>query len=303
MSPRPMSPPPMSPPLERPQPEQPELRPEPQQPEQEGTLWVLKPFEPVVQSYKVVKKQYQAMEKLINSISRYLDAEPDDMLDRIKALPKPQDLSDLQARMDCLLRENEELRAKSEEGDALRKEIGELKNQIKAVEKEVKTARAQRDKSKEVAQKVYGFLGNLGDVLNKARLYDHALKQPSTDSGIKMMRCMVDYGLKMEKTLKELHVLLHPTGAQLELVGTPGAGPSTTPAPTPSPEFVTPPATQSDPLLQDPIPVLNLEEMASLRNWAEVGPRVLTTPTTGTNTNNPVDLFTPGSASQEHQCK
>ena len=84
-----MSPRPMSPPPKRPQLEQPELRPEPQQPEQEGTPWVLKPFEPVVQSYKVVKKQYQAMEKLINSISRNLDAEPDDMLDRIKVLPKP----------------------------------------------------------------------------------------------------------------------------------------------------------------------------------------------------------------------
>ena len=140
-------------------------------------------------------------------------------------------------------------------------------------------------------------------MLNKARLYNYGLKQPTTDSGIKMMRCMVDYSLKMEKTLKELRALLHPTGAQPEPVGIPGAGPSTTPAPTPSPEFVTPPATQPDPLLQEPILVLNPEEMASLRNWAKVGPRVLTTPTTGTGTNNPVDLSTPGSASQEHQCR
>ena len=84
---------PMSPPPERPQPEQPEpQQPKPLQPEQEGTPWVLKPFDSVVQSYKVVKKQYQAMEKLINSISRYLDAELDDMLDRIKARPTPQDV-------------------------------------------------------------------------------------------------------------------------------------------------------------------------------------------------------------------
>ena len=73
------------------------------------------------------------------------------MLDHIKALPKPQDLSDLQARMDCLLRENGELKAKAEEGDLLRKEVGELNNRIAAVEKEVKIARAERDKSKEVA--------------------------------------------------------------------------------------------------------------------------------------------------------
>ena len=223
------------------------------------------------------------------------------MLDQIKVLPKPQDLSDLQARMDCLLKENGELRAKADEGNALRKEVGELKDRIKVMEKEVKTARAERDKSKEVAQKVYRFLGNPGDMLNKAQLYDHGLKQPTTDSGVKMMQCMVDYGLKMEKTLKELCALLHPTGAQPELVGTPEAGPSTNPAPTPSPEFVTPPATQPDPLLQEPIPELNTEELHSLRNWAEAGPKVLTTPITGTGTNNPVDLSTPGSASQEHQ--
>ena len=223
------------------------------------------------------------------------------MLDHVKALPKPQDLLDLQARMDCLLKENRELRAKADEGDALRKEVEELKDRIKAMEKEVKTARAERDKSKEVAQKVHGFLGYLGDVLNKARLYDHGLKQPTTDSGVKMMRCMVDYDLKMEKTLKELRVLLHPTRAQPELVGTPGAGPSTTLAPTPSPEFVTPPTTQTDPLLQEPIPELNTEELHSLRNWVEAGLGALMKPTTETGTNNPVNLSTPRTVSQEDQ--
>ena len=165
----------------------------------------------------------------------------------------------------------------------------------------MKTARAERDKSKEVTQKVCGFLGNPGDVLNKARLYDHGLRQLSTNSGIKMMRCMVDYGLKMEKTLKELHALLHSTGAQPELVGIPGAGPSTTPAPTFSLEFVIPTTTQPDPLLQEPIPELNTEELHSLRNWAEAGLRALTTPTTRTGTNNPVNLSTPGTVSQEDQ--
>ena len=249
-----------------------------------------------------MKSQYNSMERFIEAISSYLDSKPVDVLDRIKALPKPQDLADLQARMDCLLRENGELRVKVEEGDALRKEVEELKDWIKAIEKEVKTARAEQDKSKEVAQKVHGFLGNLGDVLNKARLFDHGLKQPMTDSGVKIMRCMVGYGLKIEKTLKELRILLHPTGAQPEPVGTPGAGPSIIFAPTTSPEFVTPPATQPDLLLQEPIPVLNTEEMASLQNWAEAGPEALTTPTTGTG-QNPVDLSTPGSTSQEHQRK
>ena len=183
------------------------------------------------------------MERFIEAISTYLDLEPADVLDRINALPKPEDLTDLHARMDCLLRENGELRAKAEEGDALRKEVEDLKNRIKVVEKEVKTTRAERDKSKEVAQKVHEFLENPGDVLKKVRLFDHGLKQPMTDSDVKMMRCMVDYGLKMEKTLKELRTLLQPTRAQPEQRGTPGAGPSTTPFPTTSSNFVTPPDT------------------------------------------------------------
>ena len=91
------------------------------------------------------------MERFIEAISLYLDSEPTNVLDWIKALPKPQDLTDLQPRMDCLLRENGELRAKAEEGDALPKEVEDLKNRIKAAEKEVKTARAERDKAKEVA--------------------------------------------------------------------------------------------------------------------------------------------------------
>ena len=133
------------------------------------------------------------------------------------------------------------------------KEVGELKNRIVAVEKKVKTVETKRDKAKVVAQKIHGYLGFPGNVLNKARLYDHELKQPTTDSGVKMMRCMVDYGLKLEKTLKELRALLHPTGVQPEPVGTPGARPSTIPTPTPSPEFVTSSVTQPDPLLQEPI--------------------------------------------------
>ena len=135
-------------------------------------------------------------------------------------------------------------------------------------------------------------------MLNKAQLYNHGLKQPSTNSGVKMMRCMVDYDLKMEKTLKELRALLHLTKVQPEPAGTPRAGPSTTPTSTTSPNFVTPPATRPDPLLQEPISVLNMEETANLQNWAKGGPEVLTTPTNRPDLN-PVNLFTPESASQE----
>ena len=155
MRPRPISPRPVSPRPASPQPErqQPEIRPVVEQLEQEEDKpWVRRPFDPVMESYKVVKSQYQAMERFIKDISNCMDSELTDVMDRIKALPKPEDLTNLQVRMDYLLKENVELRAKAEESDALRIENKELKDGVKEVEKEVKAARTERDRSKEKAQ-------------------------------------------------------------------------------------------------------------------------------------------------------
>ena len=82
------------------------------------------------------------------------------------------DLTDLQARVDCLLKENGELKTKVEEGEVLHKETKELKDRITALEAEVKSAREEWNKAKEVARKIHNFMGYPGDVINKARLYD-----------------------------------------------------------------------------------------------------------------------------------
>ena len=118
-----------------------------------------------------------------------------------------------------------------------------------------------------------------------------------------MMCCMVDYSAKMEKLRKELHALLQPTGSQSEpaSTSTPAPGPSLVPISTLSHGFVTPPTSQRDPLLQEAIPEINKEDIASLATWAEGGPENLTTPTTGTGTNIPGNLSTPGTVSQEAQ--
>ena len=238
VSPRPVSPQPERSQLERSQPEQSPPEDQPVlEPEEEGDKpWVRRPFDPVRESYKVVKSQYQAMESFIEEISTYMDSELADVMNRIRDLPKPEDLTDLQARMDCLLKENVELRARADKGDALwaenvelraradegnalRAENKELKDRMKEVEREAKAARTERDKSKEVAQRVSKFLESPGDMLNKARLFDNGLKSPATNSGVKMMRCMIDYSQKMDKTLKELRSLLKPTGGQPEQTG------------------------------------------------------------------------------------
>ena len=96
----------------------------------------------------MVKSQYLVKERFIEEISNFFDAEPVEVMDRIRTLPKPEDLTDLQARVDCLLKENAELRARADEGEALRVENKELKDRMKEAEKEVKVARTKRDKSK-----------------------------------------------------------------------------------------------------------------------------------------------------------
>ena len=165
------------------------------------------------------------------------------------------------------MKENGDLKTKVEEGEVLRKKSVELKDQIAAMEEEVKTTRAERDKAKEVAQKIHSFMGFPSDVLNKAHLYNQGLRQPETASRAKMMRCMVDYRAKMEKTLKVLCELLQPTGSQPEpaSTSTPAPRPDSVPIPTPSPSFITPLVSQSDPLLQEAIPEINTEDIASLR--------------------------------------
>ena len=129
MSPRPVSPRPVSLQLERSQPEQSQSEDRPVQSEEGGKPWVRRHFDLVRESYKVVKSQNQAMESFIEEISTYMDSEPVDVMNRIRDLPKPEDLTDLQARVDCLLKENVELRARADEGDTLRAENVELKAQ------------------------------------------------------------------------------------------------------------------------------------------------------------------------------
>ena len=153
VSPRPLSPRPVTPQPERSQPEQsqPENRPVLEPPEEGDKPWVWRPFDPVQESYKVVKSEYQAMESFIEEISTYMDSEPAEVMDRIRDLPKPEDLTNLQAQMDCLLKENVELRATADEGDALRTENVELKaradegDALRAENKELK------DRMKDVA--------------------------------------------------------------------------------------------------------------------------------------------------------
>ena len=110
----------------------------------------------------------------------------------------------------------------------------------------------------------------------------------------------------MEKLLKELRTLLQPVEIQPEPVPTPA--PALAPTPilisTTSPEMVTPSTNRLDPTLQEEIPEINTEDIASLETWAVGGQQTMATSTTGSRgTNLQGDLSTPGSTSQEARRK
>ena len=106
----------------------------------------------------------------------------------------------------------------------------------------------------------------------------------------------------MEQGLSRHNRQPWPTGGQPELIPTPtpALGTSTALIPNPSPDVVIPPADRPDSTLQEAIPEINTEEIASLKTWAAGGPETLTTPTTGSwGTNLSSNLSTPGLVSQE----
>ena len=88
--------------------------------EQEEKLrpWVCKPFAAVIGSLRQVKGQYIALEQALQGISKELKVEPLSTLDCIKKLPKVKDMADLQAWVDCLLKENGELKTQVEEKES-----------------------------------------------------------------------------------------------------------------------------------------------------------------------------------------
>ena len=59
----------------------------------------------------ITREQDETMEKVIINISRTLGVKAMDMAKHIQTLPKPQNVANLQAWIDYLLKENGELKA------------------------------------------------------------------------------------------------------------------------------------------------------------------------------------------------
>ena len=91
-----------------------------------------------------------------------LKVEPLKALEEIRRLPKAQDMADLQARVDYLLRENRELKT----------QVEELKGKIETMEVELVAAQKEWDEVTAINRTFWYFIKNPGDVINKVKLYD-----------------------------------------------------------------------------------------------------------------------------------
>ena len=83
-------------------------------------------------------------------------------------------MADLQARVDCLLKENGEHKSQVAAREAQLQEAEALKA---VAFEELVRVREDRNKANIISRKFHNFVGHPGDVVNKVRLYDKSVGQ------------------------------------------------------------------------------------------------------------------------------
>ena len=101
-------------------------------------------------------------------------------------LPKRQDMVDLQARIDCLLKVNSDLKNKVIAKEAQLKEVQDPKEKVTTLEAELTEAWKERDEAAAIFRTFQGFVGKLFDIVNKAQLYDENRSQPRASSRLSL---------------------------------------------------------------------------------------------------------------------
>ena len=133
-----------------------------------------RPFIAVARSLRQARNRYLSLEQGLEEINSELRVEPRQMVEHVKGLPKARKMEDLRARIDCLLKENAELKTQVANRDDKLKE-GEALTAT-AFEEKV-WSQEEREKVVTMAQKVHAFVGYPGDVVTKTRLYDESMKK------------------------------------------------------------------------------------------------------------------------------
>ena len=73
-----------------------------------------------------------------------------------------------------------------------------------ATDAELVQAQEDRDRVEAIFCKFHEFVGQPGDVVNKARLYDKGTRHQGMPIRANLIQFLVDYNTKMEKLLREM---------------------------------------------------------------------------------------------------
>ena len=95
-------------------------------------------------------------------------------------------------------KEVEELR---EENTRLTGHVADLTQEVKVKSDEI---RGMKSRTRESLERIQSFIGNSGDVVNKARLFDNDIRTGGHPFAPKIIAVLVEFGRKMEATLSDM---------------------------------------------------------------------------------------------------
>ena len=112
-------------------------------------------------------------------------------------------MEELRAQIAGLLKEIADLQTQVADRDQKVKEV-EAQAAV-AVEEKIR-AEAECEKWHTTSRKFFDFVGFLGDVVTKARLYNQCMKKREVEPARKILRMLVDFSGRVENLLKELRI-------------------------------------------------------------------------------------------------
>ena len=106
-------------------------------------------------------------------------------------------------------KEVEELR---EENTRLTGQVADLTQEVKVKADEIE---GMKFRTRESLERIQSFIGNSGDVINKARLFDNDIRTGGHPSAPKIIAVLVEFGRKMDATLADMRGLLSEGSSEL----------------------------------------------------------------------------------------
>ena len=144
----------------------------------------------IANACREIRAREREREALIQALCKWLgNVQPDELLEAVDDLPSQKKVDELEAKNAFLL----------EKANKTGAELKEEKEEHKKVLDKLNLALAFN-------QKLETYVGNTGDVVNKAKLFDANLAKNPVTAG-KVIPVLVDFAKKMEELLDEMRVL------------------------------------------------------------------------------------------------